>query len=255
MPWWWPFALRLPRDFVVMRYTTPGPAPVREVPLTGLRAFVVVGNVRDQLDRTFPTRFLPRGTFRRVATLCLRCDVVFAGVDAAARVLPGTVHPRHDGRHPDVERRFLHSLLHGLPFFSWLPWREILERLELIAQDDEHPPREWVVIVQCICHRGRHRSVASAVCIARVLEQVGAAAVLLVHDRRDRRGRGRLCGDARCVCHTGPLLPDWDVQNAMGDWLNFVARQSPTLAHMEVETDHWPSAAPPDTQRAQTMRV
>ena len=214
-----------------------------------------MGNVRNEIDRTFPTRFLPRGTFRPIATLRLRCDGLFAGTDANSRVLPDTVHPRHDGRHPDVQRRFLHSALHGRPFFSWLPWREILERLELIAQDDEHPPCEWVVIVQCLCRAGRHRSVASAVCIARVLEQLGAAAVLLVQDRTDRRGRRRVCGYTRCVCHTGPLLPDWDVQNAMGGWLNAIARQSPRLAHMEVETDHWPSVVPPDTQRAQVLRV
>ena len=57
------------------------------------------------------------------------------------------------------------------------------------------------------------------------------------------------------MCHTGPLLPDWDVQNAVGRWLNAIARQSPSLAHMEIETDHWPSVVQPDTQRAQVVRA
>ena len=79
--------------------------------------------------------------------------------------------------------------LRGWPFFTWLPRRSILEKLQATIDDRRASPREWVLCIQCLCAAGRHRSLASAVCVARVLEQFGACAVLVVHNWRDDRGR------------------------------------------------------------------
>ena len=250
VPWWWPFERDAVPGFVVMRYTSEEPLHLPGFLLPGLRVFVVAHGRDDAVPRNFPISLLCRGSYRRYATLRIRCDLVFNGTSDEERVLPADIHARHDGRHPAVHHRLLLGRLAGRPFFMHLPWRDILERLEMIVNDCEYRSSEWVLVIHCICARGRHRSVASAVCLARVLEQFGAAAFLMVRDVPDARGRPRMCGHARCPCNTGSLVPDRDFQSYVGPWLNGIARSQPMLPHVEVETDHWPRVAMPYTSSA-----
>ena len=228
---------------------------MNDLPLSGLRVFVMASSMRDGVPSDMPLDFVSRRSYKRFSCTTIRCDAVFSGRDAADRVLPEHVGARHDGRHPDVHCRFMRGSLRGWPFFAWLPWRQMLEKLQSIIDDRHVSPHEWVLCIQCVCAAGRHRSVASAVCIARVLEQFGVCAVLIMYNGRDNKGRTRLCSDEGCACNAHVLIDDGELQEAAGEYLNGVARDRPMLPHIEVETDHWPCRVRPDTRIAQSFRV
>ena len=103
-----------------------------------------------------------------------------------------------------------------------------------------------------LCVRdGRYASLTCAVCLARVMEQFGASATVLVYEGRARHGIARMCADMRCPCNSGRLIGDHDLRSTMGPWLQGVARAAPGLTNMETDTRRWAETAQRDTSRAQ----
>ena len=249
--WWWPFECRELTGFSVMRYTSPEQTDSSGLLLEGVRVFVVVSRLDDDMPQDFPLQLVRGHHHIRHVTVNIRCDLLFREVGPVARVLHGHVRPRHDGRHPEAFSRFVRGQSHGRPLFAYLPWRRLMEVVEYMSERYRRDRANRALIIHCVCDDGRYASMTCAVCLARVMEQFGAETTVMVREGGYANGPPRMCDDTRCSCNRGQLLADRDMRAIMGPWLQEVARADPVLANVEMDTRYWPLIVPRDTCRAQ----
>ncbi len=154
---------------------------------------IVVGAADDPIPHAFPAAFLAR----RNVTLRTAEEVRRPGVHeedvSATRVLPVNLDETHDGRHPELTYRLMGATWRGDPLFALLPWRAILEAVEGMAEACSPGDDDPALVLHLLCSNGRHRSVAGAVLVGRVLHLLGAVVTMMVCDGDDDTRPPRLC--------------------------------------------------------------
>ena len=217
------FASAPPRGFTAL--AVPGCEPVerREGLLYDVDVLIVVGATGDLIPHAFPAAFLAR----RNATLRTAEAVARHGMHpenmAAAQVLPVNLDETHDGRHPEMTYRLMGARWQGEPLLALLPWRAVLEAVEGISEACTPGEDDPALILHLVCETGRHRSIAGAVLIGRVLHLLGGVVTMMVCDGDDDRRPPRLCRLRRCPCNCGPYPADWEIGLGTARYLMGVA--------------------------------